>query len=217
MQPASAGIYYRGSASERFRLQEGGRPPRVLCLGELARLAEAVRRAGRVRPHGSHPFASVDLIGFDGTPLDRRPRALQIAAQTSPYRRGDVRRGQARQARIARLKTLAAHLERPAPSRERDELRGARHRTVMLDTDVPSRSSWRARPENDPGALFQHMRVPAFPQGRPPRVFVPWGTSETAEALLAMGGRLAVHAPRNERAGPSSHSDVRGVRAKRLA
>ena len=67
--------------------------------------------------------------------------------------------------RIAQLKTLAAHLERLAPSRARDELlREAHHRTVMLETGVPSSSS--CRPENDPVALFQHMTVPAFPRFR---------------------------------------------------
>ena len=69
--------------------------------------------------------------------------------------------------RIAQLKTLAAHLERLAPSRARDELlREAHHRTVMLDTGVPSSSSWQARPEKDPVALFQHMTIPAFPRFR---------------------------------------------------
>ena len=65
--------------------------------------------------------------------------------------------------RIAQLKTLALHLERLPQSRARDRLlREAHHRTVMLDTGVPSSSSWRDRPENDPVALFQHMTVPAF-------------------------------------------------------
>jgi hypothetical protein len=69
--------------------------------------------------------------------------------------------------RIAQLKTLAAQLERLAPSRARDELlREAHDRTVMLDTGVPSSSSWRDRPETDARALFQHMTLPAFPRFR---------------------------------------------------
>ena len=69
--------------------------------------------------------------------------------------------------RIAQLKTLAAHIERLAPSRARDELlREAHHRTVMLDTGVPSSSSWPDRAENDAVALFQHLTVPAFTRFR---------------------------------------------------
>jgi hypothetical protein len=69
--------------------------------------------------------------------------------------------------RIARLKTLALHLERLPQSRARDQLlREAHHRTVMLDTGVPASSSWRGRPENDPGTLFQHMALSAFPRFR---------------------------------------------------
>ena len=69
--------------------------------------------------------------------------------------------------RIAQLKRLAAHLERLAPSRARDELlRAAQHRTVMVDTGVPSSFSWQDRPGEDPVALFQHMTVPAFPRFR---------------------------------------------------
>ena len=69
--------------------------------------------------------------------------------------------------RIARLKALALHLERLPQSRARDLLlREAHHRTVMVDTGVPASSSWQDRPENDPGALFQHMTLPAFPRFR---------------------------------------------------
>ena len=69
--------------------------------------------------------------------------------------------------RIARLKTLAAQVERLPPSRVRDELlREARHRTVMLDLGLPPSSAWRDRPENDQAALWQHMTVEAFPQVR---------------------------------------------------
>ena len=70
-------------------------------------------------------------------------------------------------ARIEQLKTLAAHLERLAPSRARDELlRETHHRTVMLDTGVPSSSSWRDPSTNDERVLFQHMTLPAFPRFR---------------------------------------------------
>jgi hypothetical protein len=69
--------------------------------------------------------------------------------------------------RIAQLKTLAGALERLAPSSARDALlREAHHRTVMLDTGVPSSSSWPDQPENDPRALFEHMTLPAFPRFR---------------------------------------------------
>jgi len=63
--------------------------------------------------------------------------------------------------RIAQLKTLALHLERLPQSRARDRLlREAHHRTVMLDSGLPS-TVWRGRPENDPVALFQDMTLPA--------------------------------------------------------
>ncbi len=69
--------------------------------------------------------------------------------------------------RIARLRQLAAQLERLPPTHARDELlREAHHRTVMLDTGGPPSSLWRDRPENDPTALFQHLALPAFPRFR---------------------------------------------------
>ena len=87
--------------------------------------------------------------------------------------------------RIARLKTLALHLERLPQSRARDRLlREAHHRTVMLDTGVPASSSWetdrrmtgRALPTHDtPGispvslvislgpVSYTHLTLPTTP------------------------------------------------------
>ena len=65
--------------------------------------------------------------------------------------------------RIARLRQLAAQLERLPPTPARDELlREAHHRTVMLDTGGPPSSLWRDRHANEPTALFQHMALPAL-------------------------------------------------------
>ena len=69
--------------------------------------------------------------------------------------------------RIARLRQLAAQLERLPPTPRRDELlREAHHRTVMLDTGGPPSSLWQDRRENDPIALFRHMAPPAFSRFR---------------------------------------------------
>lgn len=64
--------------------------------------------------------------------------------------------------RIARLRTLAAELERLPKSRARDRLlRETHHRTVMVDTGVPELVHL-GRSQAGPIALFQHMTVPAF-------------------------------------------------------
>jgi hypothetical protein len=69
--------------------------------------------------------------------------------------------------RIARLRKLAAQLERLPATRARDELlREAHHRLVMLDTGGPPSSLWRDRRENYPTALFEHMALPALPRFR---------------------------------------------------
>jgi hypothetical protein len=67
--------------------------------------------------------------------------------------------------RIQRLKALAAQLERLPRSPARDRLlREALHRTVTVDTGVPSRSCWGDDPKRDPAMLFEHMALQAFPR-----------------------------------------------------
>jgi hypothetical protein len=70
---------------------------------ELAKPAEAIRRASRARPNGSHRFASVDLIGFDGMPLDHCPRALQDRGPDEPLTNADSRAEDIRASTQARL------------------------------------------------------------------------------------------------------------------
>jgi hypothetical protein len=69
--------------------------------------------------------------------------------------------------RIARLRELAAQLERLPPSHARDALlRETHHRTVMADTGGPPSPLWQDRAESYPTALFEHMALPAFPRFR---------------------------------------------------
>ena len=65
-------------------------------------------------------------------------------------------------ARIARLRTLAAELERLPRTRARDDLlREVHHRAVMLDTGVPGISCWHGIPEDGHAAFFQDMALAA--------------------------------------------------------
>ena len=65
--------------------------------------------------------------------------------------------------RIERLRALAARLEQLPQSPARDRvLREVHHRTVMVDTGVPSISSWEA--DADPAMLFRQMAIGAFPR-----------------------------------------------------
>ena len=65
--------------------------------------------------------------------------------------------------RVERLRALAATLEQLPQSPARDRLlREVHHRTVMVDTGVPSISSSDA--DADPTMLFRQMAFGAFPR-----------------------------------------------------
>jgi hypothetical protein len=62
--------------------------------------------------------------------------------------------------RIARLKALAAELERLPKSRARDRLlREVLHRSVSIDTGVPAMSCWGDGPDPEGFALFEDMAL----------------------------------------------------------
>jgi hypothetical protein len=67
--------------------------------------------------------------------------------------------------RIQRLKALAAQLQALPRSPARDRLlREALHRSVTVDTGVPSTSCWGDDPLHDPATLFRDMALPAAPR-----------------------------------------------------
>ena len=67
--------------------------------------------------------------------------------------------------RIEQLRALAAKLEKLPKSPDRDRLlREAHHRTVAVDTGVPSMSAWRDIADDEPAMLFQHMALAGIPR-----------------------------------------------------